>query len=151
VPLAQSVFLGWFENIALNQRCAGWIAAPQRIDEAVRSIAKSMKMKQETLSRPENRKDLRLITPKPFLNSSDADRNVGLGVKTRRTQTEQISSAVPRQADLSDRAQGKRIGRPALDPALQRKIAKRLGAGFSAYSVAKQLGIDAHTMAKYKR
>jgi DNA invertase Pin-like site-specific DNA recombinase len=47
------------------------------------------------------------------------------------------------------RAQGKRIGRPALDPALQRKIAKRLSAGLSAYAVAKQLGIDAHTVAKY--
>ena len=47
------------------------------------------------------------------------------------------------------RAQGVRIGRPALDPALQRKIAKQLGAGLSAYAVAKQLGIDAHTVAKY--
>jgi DNA invertase Pin-like site-specific DNA recombinase len=47
------------------------------------------------------------------------------------------------------RAQGKRIGRPALDPALQQKIAKGLGAGMSAYAVAKQLRIDAHTVAKY--
>jgi DNA invertase Pin-like site-specific DNA recombinase len=47
------------------------------------------------------------------------------------------------------RAQGKRIGRPALDPALQKKIAKGLGAGMSAYSIAKQLGIDPHTVAKY--
>ena len=47
------------------------------------------------------------------------------------------------------KAQGKRIGRPALDPTLQRKIAKQLGAGLSAYAVAKQLGIDAHTVAKY--
>jgi DNA invertase Pin-like site-specific DNA recombinase len=47
------------------------------------------------------------------------------------------------------RAQGKHIGRPALDPALQRKIAKQLAAGLSAYAVAKQLGIDPHTVAKY--
>src|SRR5262245_26182902 len=47
------------------------------------------------------------------------------------------------------RAQGKRIGRPALNPALQQKIAKQLKAGLSAYAVAKQLGIDAHTVAKY--
>ena len=47
------------------------------------------------------------------------------------------------------KAQGKRIGRPALNPALQQKIAKQLGAGLSAYAVAKQLGIDAHTVAKY--
>jgi hypothetical protein len=51
----------------------------------------------------------------------------------------------PRQA----RAQGKHTGRPALDPELQRKIAKQLRAGLSAYAVAKQLGIDAHTVAKY--
>lgn len=44
---------------------------------------------------------------------------------------------------------GKPIGRPALDPALQRKIARQLNAGLSAYAVAKQLGIDAHTVAKY--
>ena len=44
---------------------------------------------------------------------------------------------------------GKPIGRPTLDPALQRKIAKQLGAGLSAYAVAKQLGIAAHTVAKY--
>jgi DNA invertase Pin-like site-specific DNA recombinase len=47
------------------------------------------------------------------------------------------------------RAKGVRIGRPALDRALQQKIAKQLGAGLSAYAVAKQLGIDAHTVAKY--
>jgi DNA invertase Pin-like site-specific DNA recombinase len=47
------------------------------------------------------------------------------------------------------RAQGKRIGRPALAPAVQQKIAKQLGKGLSAYAVAKQLGIDAHTVAKY--
>jgi DNA invertase Pin-like site-specific DNA recombinase len=47
------------------------------------------------------------------------------------------------------RAQGKRIGRPALAPAVQQRIAKQLGKGLSAYAVAKQLGIDAHTVAKY--
>jgi DNA invertase Pin-like site-specific DNA recombinase len=47
------------------------------------------------------------------------------------------------------RAQGKRIGRPAIGSALQQKIAKQLGKGLSAYAVAKQLGIDAHTVAKY--
>jgi DNA invertase Pin-like site-specific DNA recombinase len=44
------------------------------------------------------------------------------------------------------RAQGKHIGRPAIAPELQRKIAK----GLSAYAVAKQLGITAHTVAKYR-
>ena len=47
------------------------------------------------------------------------------------------------------RAQGKHIGRAALDKAVQRKIAKQLEAGSSAYAVAKQLGISAHTVAKY--
>src|SRR5215471_17691747 len=47
------------------------------------------------------------------------------------------------------KAQGKHIGRPALEPALQQKIAKQLEAGLSAYAVAKQLGIAAQTVAKY--
>jgi DNA invertase Pin-like site-specific DNA recombinase len=47
------------------------------------------------------------------------------------------------------RAQGKHIGRPALGAELQRKIAKGLEAGLSAYAVAKQLGLTAHTVAKY--
>src|SRR6516225_11591429 len=47
------------------------------------------------------------------------------------------------------RAQGKRIGRPALSPTVRQKIAKQLGKRLSAYAVAKQLGIDAHTVAKY--
>jgi DNA invertase Pin-like site-specific DNA recombinase len=49
------------------------------------------------------------------------------------------------------RAQGARIGRPALNPARRQKIVKLLGAGLSAYAVAKKLGIDAHTVAKYSR
>ena len=49
------------------------------------------------------------------------------------------------------KAQGKHIGRPPLDPALQHKIAKHLAAGLSAYAVGKQLGIDPHTVAKYGR
>jgi DNA invertase Pin-like site-specific DNA recombinase len=47
------------------------------------------------------------------------------------------------------KAQGKHIGRPALDLALQQKIAKQLEMGLSAYAVAKQLGIAAQTVAKY--
>jgi DNA invertase Pin-like site-specific DNA recombinase len=54
----------------------------------------------------------------------------------------------PRAGMARARAQGVRIGRPALEPEMQRKIAKQLGAGVSAYAVAKQLGIDAHTVAK---
>ena len=47
------------------------------------------------------------------------------------------------------RAQGKHIGRPALDSAVRQKIAKQMAAGLSAYAVAKHLGIDPHTVAKY--
>jgi DNA invertase Pin-like site-specific DNA recombinase len=47
------------------------------------------------------------------------------------------------------RAQGKHIGRPALDAVVRQKIAKQMAAGLSAYAVAKQLGIDPHTVAKY--
>src|SRR5262245_49895168 len=45
---------------------------------------------------------------------------------------------------------GKPIGRPPLDPTKQRQIAKLLGTGLSAYAVAKKLGIEAHTVAKYR-
>ncbi len=47
------------------------------------------------------------------------------------------------------RAQGKRIGRPALPNNLREKIAARVAAGETPYAVAKALGIDRHTAAKY--
>jgi DNA invertase Pin-like site-specific DNA recombinase len=53
------------------------------------------------------------------------------------------------RARIKGTKSGKPIGRPALGPGLQRKIAKGLEAGLSAYAVAKQLGITAHTVAKY--
>jgi DNA invertase Pin-like site-specific DNA recombinase len=47
------------------------------------------------------------------------------------------------------RAQGKRIGRPSISHKLQEKITKRIAAGETPYAVAKALGIDRHTAAKY--
>jgi DNA invertase Pin-like site-specific DNA recombinase len=47
------------------------------------------------------------------------------------------------------RAQGKRIGRPAISHSLREKIAERIAAGETPYAVAKALGIDRHTAAKY--
>jgi DNA invertase Pin-like site-specific DNA recombinase len=47
------------------------------------------------------------------------------------------------------RAQGKRLGRPTISDNLQKKIAKRIAAGATPYRVAKELGIDRHTAAKY--
>ena len=47
------------------------------------------------------------------------------------------------------RAQGKRIGRPAIPHKLREKIAERVAAGDTAYRIAKDLGIDQHTAAKY--
>jgi DNA invertase Pin-like site-specific DNA recombinase len=47
------------------------------------------------------------------------------------------------------RAQGKRIGRPSIPHKLREKIAKRIAAGETPYAVAKALGIDRHTAAKY--
>jgi DNA invertase Pin-like site-specific DNA recombinase len=47
-------------------------------------------------------------------------------------------------------AQGKRIGRPKLAPELRRRIATRLATGATVYAVAKELGIDKHTVAKYR-
>jgi DNA invertase Pin-like site-specific DNA recombinase len=47
------------------------------------------------------------------------------------------------------KAQGKRVGRPVLDQRLRNQIAVRLSEGASAYRVAKELGIDRHTVVKY--
>jgi transposase len=47
------------------------------------------------------------------------------------------------------RAQGKRIGRPAISGKLRDQIAGRMAAGETPYAVAKALGIDRHTAAKY--
>jgi DNA invertase Pin-like site-specific DNA recombinase len=47
------------------------------------------------------------------------------------------------------RAQGKRLGRPSISDKLQQKIANRIAAGETPYRVAKDLGIDRHTAAKY--
>src|SRR4029453_1166447 len=47
------------------------------------------------------------------------------------------------------RAQGKRIGRPSIAPKLRQQIAERIAAGETPYAVAKALGIDRHTAAKY--
>jgi DNA invertase Pin-like site-specific DNA recombinase len=47
------------------------------------------------------------------------------------------------------KAKGVRIGRPALALRLQKKIAARIAAGDTPYRIAKDLGIDRHTAAKY--
>src|SRR5712675_1141147 len=45
---------------------------------------------------------------------------------------------------LRARAQGKRIGRPAISHRLKQQITERMAAGETAYRVAKELGIDRH-------
>ena len=47
------------------------------------------------------------------------------------------------------KAKGKRIGRPKLNIAVRRQIAESVAAGDTVYRVAKKLGIDPHTAAKY--
>jgi DNA invertase Pin-like site-specific DNA recombinase len=47
------------------------------------------------------------------------------------------------------KAQGKRVGRPAIALKLKEQIAERIAAGETAYAVAKDLEIDRHTAAKY--
>jgi DNA invertase Pin-like site-specific DNA recombinase len=44
---------------------------------------------------------------------------------------------------------GKPIGRPSISPKLQERIAERMAAGETPYRIAKDLGIDRHTAAKY--
>jgi len=47
------------------------------------------------------------------------------------------------------KAKGIKIGRPRLGIELRQKIAKRAAKGDTAYAIAKSLGIDRHTAAKY--
>lgn len=47
------------------------------------------------------------------------------------------------------KAQGKAIGRPQLNKKLQEQIATLLSNGASKYRIAKELGIDRHTVVKY--
>jgi DNA invertase Pin-like site-specific DNA recombinase len=47
------------------------------------------------------------------------------------------------------KAQGKRIGRPTISRKTQERIAARIVAGETPYRIAKDLGIDRHTAAKY--
>jgi DNA invertase Pin-like site-specific DNA recombinase len=47
------------------------------------------------------------------------------------------------------RAKGIRIGRPKLGIELRQKIAERAAKGETAYAIARALGIDRHTAAKY--
>jgi DNA invertase Pin-like site-specific DNA recombinase len=47
------------------------------------------------------------------------------------------------------KAQGKRIGRPALDRSTREKIAERAANGATPYAIAKELGVDRHTVKKY--
>ena len=46
-------------------------------------------------------------------------------------------------------AKGIRVGRPKLTIELRQKIAQRAASGQTAYAIAKALGIDRHTAAKY--
>ena len=43
----------------------------------------------------------------------------------------------------------KKIGRPKLDFEIRKKIALRAAKGQSPYAIAKALGVDRHTAAKY--
>ena len=47
------------------------------------------------------------------------------------------------------KAQGKRVGRPAIALRLKQQIAERIAAGETAYRIAKDLRLDRHTVAKY--
>ena len=47
------------------------------------------------------------------------------------------------------KAKGMRIGRPKLGVELRQQIARRAAKGETSYAIAKALGIDYHTAAKY--
>jgi len=49
------------------------------------------------------------------------------------------------------KANGVKIGRPKLDVELRHQITRRAAKGETPYAIAKALGIDHHTAAKYVR
>ena len=62
--------------------------------------------------------------------------------------SERIRAGIER-ARLSGTKSGKRIGRQPIAPKLRDQIAKRFTAGETAYRIAKDLGLDPHTVKKY--
>jgi DNA invertase Pin-like site-specific DNA recombinase len=54
-----------------------------------------------------------------------------------------------RNNETGAKAKGIKIGRPKLAIELRRKIAMRAAKGETPYAIAKDLGIDRHTAAKY--
>jgi DNA invertase Pin-like site-specific DNA recombinase len=88
----------------------------------------------------------------PHLNTdSEMLRDIVLAVLSSlaKQESEKISTRV-KAGMARAQAQGRRIGRPKLAPEIRRQIASRLAAGASVYAVAKELGIDKHTVSKYR-
>ena len=77
-------------------------------------------------------------------------RNVLLSVLSSLAKVEaQKISERTRAGMAKAKARGKHIGRPSVSLKLQERIAKRIAAGETPYRIAKDLGIDRHTAAKY--
>jgi DNA invertase Pin-like site-specific DNA recombinase len=77
-------------------------------------------------------------------------RNILLALLTSLAKVEaQKISERTRAGMARAKAQGKRIGRPGIAPKLRQQIAERIAAGETPYAVAKALGVDRHTAAKY--
>jgi len=92
-----------------------------------------------------------LSEPEPHLaTDNELVRNVLLSVLSSLAKVEaQKISERTRAGMAKARAKGKRIGRPSISPKLQERIAVRIAAGETPYRIAKDLGIDRHTAAKY--
>jgi DNA invertase Pin-like site-specific DNA recombinase len=92
----------------------------------------------------------RSYTEAHLATDNELVRNILLALLTSLAKVEaQKISERTRAGMARAKAQGKRIGRPSLPPKLREKIAKRIAAGETPYAVAKDLGIDRHTAAKY--
>jgi Site-specific recombinases, DNA invertase Pin homologs len=79
-------------------------------------------------------------------------RNILLSVLSSLAKVEaQKISERTRAGMAKARATGKHIGRPSISPKLQERIVERIAAGETPYRIAKDLGIDRHTAAKYSR
>ncbi len=89
-------------------------------------------------------------TEEHLATDNELVRNVLLALLSSLAKVEAQKIAERTRAGMARaRAKGIRIGRPRLDMELRQRIAQRAAKGETPYQIAKALGIDRHTAAKY--
>jgi hypothetical protein len=85
----------------------------------------------------------------PLVRQEAFPRSLHVSIARRRPAVSRPTAWPPRLGMARAKAKGKRIGRPAINPDLQREIADRVATGSSAYRVAGDLGLDRKPVAKH--